>query len=139
MPPKRCASANCRYGTPHDVKFLVDNNLSPQVAVLLSEAGFGAVHLRDYGMQSAPDPEVMERARTERRVLISADTDFGTLLSHDHAVTPSVILVRRLVGRRAKDIADVVLANLDNVRDGLEAGAIVVLGEDFVRVRALPI
>jgi predicted nuclease of predicted toxin-antitoxin system len=72
-------------------------------------------------------------------VLISADTDFGMLLSHEHASTPSVILVRRLVGRRAKEIADVVLANLDTVRDDIEAGAIVVLGEDFVRIRPLPI
>jgi uncharacterized protein (DUF433 family) len=73
------------------------------------------------------------------KILVEADTDFGTLLSRDHAVTPSVILVRRLVGRRAKDITDVVLANLDGVREDIEAGAIVVLGEDFVRVRVLPI
>jgi predicted nuclease of predicted toxin-antitoxin system len=121
------------------VKFLIDNNLSPQVAVLLGEAGHEAVHIRDYGMQSAPDDEVLDRARVERRVLISADTDFGMLLSRQHAVTPSVILVRRIIGRRAKDIVDIVLANLDVVSDDIESGAIVVLGEDFVRVRPLPI
>jgi predicted nuclease of predicted toxin-antitoxin system len=121
------------------VKFLIDNNLSPQVAVLLREAGHDAAHLRDYGMQAAPDEQVLDRARDEDRVLISADTDFGMLLSRLHTSAPSVVLVRRLVGRRAKDMTEVVLANLVMVADDLETGAIVVLGEESVRVRRLPI
>ena len=60
-------------------------------------------------------------------------------MSRQHASTPSVILVRRLVGRRAKDIVAIVLANLAAVVDDIGAGAIVVFGEDFVRVRPLPI
>lgn len=132
-------SVNCLYSTLRDVKFLIDNNLSPQVAALLGEAGHETAHVRDYDMQSAPDGEVLDRARDEQRVLISADTDFGMLLSRQHVTTPSVILVRRLVGRRAKDIVDVVLANLGGVTEDLEIGAIVVLGEESVRIRRLPV
>ncbi len=130
---------NCRCGTPRDVRFLIDNNLSPQVAVLLADAGHAATHVREYGMQAAPDIDVLAKARDEERVLVSADTDFGMLLSRQHEVTPSVILVRRLVGRRAKDITEVVLANLGDVVADIELGAIVVLGEESVRVRRLPI
>jgi hypothetical protein len=36
-------------------------------------------------------------------------------------------------------MVDLVLANLGAVADDLVAGAIVVLGEDFVRVRRLPL
>lgn len=121
------------------MRFLIDNNLSPQVAVLLREAGHDAAHLRDYGMQASPDEQVLARARDEDRVLISADTDFGLLLSRLHTIVPSVLLVRRLVGRRAKDMTDVILANLAPVAEDLAAGAIVVLGEESVRVRRLPI
>lgn len=56
-----------------------------------------------------------------------------------HISAPSVILVRRLVGRRATDITDVILANLAPVEEDLTAGAIVVLGDESVRVRRLPI
>lgn len=107
--------------------------------MLLREAGHDAAHVRDYGMQAAPDEQVMDRARDEGRVLISADTDFGTLLSRQHAAAPSVMLVRRLVGRRAKDMTEVILANLTAVEGDLAIGAVVVLGDDTLRVRRLPI
>jgi len=49
-----------------------------------------------------------------------------------------VILIRRLSGRRAAEQAAIILANLDQVAEDLTAGAIVVLHEDSLRVRCLP-
>jgi len=86
------------------VKFLIDNNLSPLLADALKAAGHDAVHVRDLGMQAAPDEAVLERAQADGQVLISA-TDFGGLLARSRAGNPSVILIRRLVGRRAAEQA----------------------------------
>jgi hypothetical protein len=50
-----------------------------------------------------------------------------------------VILVRRLVGRRAAEQAAIILANLDQVAADLAAGVMVVIHEDTLRVRRLPL
>jgi predicted nuclease of predicted toxin-antitoxin system len=120
------------------VKFLIDNNLSPLLADALKAVGHDAVHLRDLRMQAATDHVVLERAKADERILVSADTDFGGLLARSGASTPSVILIRRLAGRRAAEQAAIILANLDQVAEDLTAGAIVVLHEDSLRVRRLP-
>ena len=72
-------------------------------------------------------------------MLVSADTDFGTLLARSHATTPSVLLMRRASGRRAVAQAELIVANCEVVSADLAAGAIVVLGEETVRIRRLPI
>lgn len=121
------------------MKFLVDNNLSPTLARLLIDAGHDALHVRDLGLGAALDDVVLERARAESRVLISADTDFGTLLARTGATSTSFPLIRRAANRRAAEQAGLLPANLPLVHDDLETGAVVVIGGASLRVRRLPI
>ena len=59
------------------MRFLVDASLSPAVAVLLTEAGHDAVHVRDALGLKAPDLEILEHAAADGRVIVAADTDFA--------------------------------------------------------------
>jgi predicted nuclease of predicted toxin-antitoxin system len=61
------------------VNFLIDENLSPRVAELLTKAGHDGVHVRDLQATSAPDSTIMALAMADNRVIVSADTDFGAL------------------------------------------------------------
>lgn len=121
------------------MKFLVDQNLSPRLAAVLVEHGHDAVHTSDRGLDGAHDEAVLERARTEDRTLISADSDFGTILASTRAARPSVLYIRRIQGRRVEQLADLIVGNLDIVEEALREGSLVVLGEGNARIRRLPI
>jgi predicted nuclease of predicted toxin-antitoxin system len=121
------------------MRFLVDNCLSPVVATRLAQAGYDAIHIRDYGLQSALDEDIFARAAEEDRILISGDTDFATILALRREKRPSVILFRRQTQRRPEKQLRLLLLNLPGLCQDLDSGAIVVFDQDRIRVRSLPV
>jgi predicted nuclease of predicted toxin-antitoxin system len=120
------------------MKFLVDECLSPATAKSLRDADHDAVHAADLGLAGNPDEAVMAAALSTGRVIVSADTDFGQLLAHSNAAAPSVVLFR---GAEVAPVAlaGLLLANLDRFEADLERGAVVVILDDRIRIRRLPI
>ena len=121
------------------MKFLIDNALSPTLAILLQQAVHDAIHVRSIGLQHAEDDVIFDRAALEQRIVVSADADFGTLLALRSSRQPSVIQFRGEGSRRPDALARTLLANLPQLVDSLEDGCIVTLEPARVRVRLLPI
>jgi predicted nuclease of predicted toxin-antitoxin system len=115
------------------------NALSPQMAIGLVEAGYDAIHVRDIDMRSSPDIDIFNLAIAEQRVIVSADTDFGTLLALRAERFPSVILFRRGISHIPQVQLSILLLNLSSIADLLEQGSIIIFDKNRIRTRTLPI
>lgn len=121
------------------MRFLIDNALSEIVSEGLVAAGHDAVHVRDLAMQDADDDPILEFAARECRIIVSADTDFGTILALSRSPGPSVIQFRKHTERRPEVQLKLLLLNLEKVRAALDAGSVVTIEYGRIRVRRLPI
>jgi len=90
-------------------------------------------------MQTADDALIFDRAKRERRIVVAADADFGTLLALREARKPSVILFRRASQRRPEKQVSLLLANLRDAEKALAEGSAIVFEESRLRIRRLPI
>lgn len=63
------------------MKFLIDTPLSPDVAQWLRGRGHEAVHAVDLGMYRTPDGEILDYARQNQQIIVTADLDFPRLFA----------------------------------------------------------
>ncbi len=121
------------------MKFLIDNSLSPLISEKLRVAGYDAVHVRDYRMHAEEDERIFLRAYQEDRIVISADTDFGTILALRKENKPSVILFRHGFPRNPEKQVPLLLVNLPQIEQSLMEGSVIIFENKRIRVRCLPI
>lgn len=121
------------------MRFLVDNALSPLLATLLARAGHDALHVRQIDLHRSDDLTIFDRAAADDRIVVSADTDFGTLLATRSTQKPSVIQFRGQGSRKPEALVRAILSNLPPLTAALESGSIVTFEPSRIRVRALPI
>ena len=95
--------------------------------------------MRDRGLAAANDIDLLVLAANEDRIIVSADSDFGTLLALRQESKPSFILFRRGTERRPAKQIPLLLENLEAIQDALESGSVVVFERTRIRIRALPI
>ena len=120
------------------MRFLADMAVSLSTVAWLRDQGYDVTHLREEGLQRAEDADILEKARTEERVLLTLDLDFGYLMAISGQNLPSIIIFR--LGNESAEIVTQRLADtLDVCVSDLEQGAVVTVNEDKIRVRHLPI
>jgi predicted nuclease of predicted toxin-antitoxin system len=89
-------------------------------------------------MQAASDSEVFDLAASEQRIVVSADSDFATLLAVRAESRPSLILFRRGADRRPDAQLTLLTENLGALAADLETGSVVVIEQARIRIRPLP-
>lgn len=90
-------------------------------------------------MQTATDEEILARAFEEDRIVISADSDFGTILAAQEAERPSFILFREPNFLVAHNYLQILLPSLPVLEPALMSGCVAVFRHGRLRVRKLPI
>ena len=120
------------------MKLLIDMNLSPRLADVLTNAGHNAVYWGTIGKPSAEDSEILTWAKENGYVILTNDLDFGTILAAMRFASPSVIQIRRR-DVVPEAIAPFLLQALEKFAIELQAGALLVIDEQRYRVRLLPL
>ena len=87
------------------MRFLVDANLSPKIAIALNKAGLESVHVSDAGLLTAPDRTILEYAAANDLVIVSADSDFGPAIRAVRGIVTSRV-VNEQITLRGVDAVD---------------------------------
>lgn len=117
------------------MRFLADESCDFAVVRALRVAGHDVVAVAEQASGSA-DPQVMELARRDARILLTEDKDFGQLVFSALAGSAGVVLIRYPTNAR-EQLPEVIIALIDRLRDRLQ-GAFVTVSPGRVRVGHLP-
>lgn len=121
------------------MRFLVDANLSPQVAARFCDDGYKASHVQDQNLLTASDETILRHALDTSHVIVSADSDFATMLALTGMDSPSLILLRSADHLSPDEQANLLLANLAAMQQDLDAGCVVSISLNHLRIKPLPI
>jgi predicted nuclease of predicted toxin-antitoxin system len=112
--------------------------LARSTADFMRAQGYDAVHLRERALQRLDDHGIVDKARTEGRVILTHDLDLGRIVALSESHLPSVITFR-LADMRPSRVNLYLTQVLDRFPEKLVSGALVSVSERAIRVRALPI
>lgn len=117
---------------------LIDVNLTPDWCGAFSDCGIQALHWSQIGETNAPDAEIMTYARIHGYVVFTHDLDFGTILFHSRAASPSVVQLR-CEETRPSHVAKLVVSAIQVSKSDLADGALLTIEPDRRRIRILPL
>jgi predicted nuclease of predicted toxin-antitoxin system len=90
------------------------------------------------GLSRAADKDILCRAGTDYRVVITLDADFHALLALGEQTGPSTVRIR-IEGLHGKAVADLLVAIWPTIEIPVREGALITVTENAVRIRRLPI
>lgn len=119
-------------------KFLIDENLSPMLALFLKTLGYDTTAVRDAGLNGQTDEAILAWAKANKRTIITQDLGFGLVYAQAHA-SPSIILLRNKIG--TTEIFQTILKKLHEsgvLLKQRKTNQLVVATEKKIRIISLP-
>jgi predicted nuclease of predicted toxin-antitoxin system len=117
------------------MRFLVNENVSGTVIRALRQRGHDVLAAKE-SMRGQADPVILERARTEGRLLVTHDKDFGELAFRSRLPAECGVILFCLGGRNPESDNRRVLETVESRKDW--AGHFAVVTDDQIRIRPLP-
>jgi len=90
------------------VNFVADESVDQQIVERLRREGLGIRYIVEIGPGTS-DEDVLELARHEGSILLTADKDFGEMVFRQHRITEGVIFLR-LAGQSQNRKAEIVVS-----------------------------
>ena len=116
------------------MRLLCNENIPSAIVVVLRQEGHDVVAVKE-SMRGASDTDILARARTEDRVIVTQDKDFGELAFRVRLPAACGVMLFRLNGARPEDDFRHMLAAF---RCGTDVtGKFAVICEGRMRIRAI--
>ncbi|HAK93580.1 MAG TPA: hypothetical protein DCM87_00860 [Planctomycetes bacterium] len=116
------------------MRFLADENIHGAFVEWLRSKGHDVLHAAE-SLSGEPDEVVLEVARSEKRILVTDDKDFGELVFHRRLASQGIVLMRLSSPRMEERLRR--LAEVWSAIEAHLAGRFVVLGDKKVRIRPI--
>ncbi|MCS7138962.1 MAG: DUF5615 family PIN-like protein [Crenarchaeota archaeon] len=129
------------HGSIHpddSMRFLANMCISPKTVEFLRSLGYETSRASELGLSTSTDQEIIDYAAKNSMVLITMDLDMGRIIALIGERKPSVILLR-LRKPTVENVNKKLSYALNKTIDKLEKGVIVVLEEQRIRIRELPL
>lgn len=120
------------------MKFIVDMPLSPKLADWLMQQGYDAIHAMEVGLDRASDEVILNLARKESRVVVTADLDYPRFLALMQAEGPGLILFRG-GNYSEKEAVERLKRVFEMIPNEELSNSIVIIEKGRIRRRRLPI
>jgi predicted nuclease of predicted toxin-antitoxin system len=120
------------------MKFIADMNISPQTIEILKERGYIIKRVTEFLESNAGDEEIIDLAVSEESTIITQDLDFSYLLAERRMSKPSIVILRINIVKPVR-VAKILEIVLPQIESELNKGSIVIVEEERIRIRKLPI
>jgi predicted nuclease of predicted toxin-antitoxin system len=119
------------------MRILADMHISPVTVRFLQGLGHEAVRINEVMTLNASDREIVERAGSSERVILTQDLDFSEIIALSGKMKPSLISLR-LSSSRIEFVNAILEKVLPRIEKDVEKGVIISVEDDKIRIRHLP-